>query len=103
MPTLVEALEGKYGPEENEGVDQGIPIAIYVPRKGPRNIVPSLLVLNDCNIDSAGDECDLQKKCHVVEELDLAQNNLTHWTDVSKRVICVFIHEHDFIQDFTNT
>lgn len=82
MPSLVEALEGKYGPEEIEGADEGIPIAIYVPRKGPRNIVPSLLVLNDCNIDSAGNECDLQKKCHVVEELDLAQNNLTHWSDV---------------------
>ncbi|KAJ1522603.1 hypothetical protein ONE63_001783 [Megalurothrips usitatus] len=82
MPTLVEALEGKYGPEDGDGMDSGIPIAIYVPRKGPRNIVPSLLVLNDCDIDSAGDENDLQKKCHVVEELDLAQNNLTHWADV---------------------
>lgn len=80
MPTLVEALEGKYGPEDAEGLDEAI--AIYVPRKGPRNIVPSLLVLNDCDIDSAGDENDVQKKCHVVEELDLAQNNLTHWADV---------------------
>lgn len=83
MPSLVEALEGKYGPDDTEALDQGLPIAIYVPRKGPRNIVPSLLVLNDCDINSAGDEHDLQKKCHAVEELDLAQNNLTNWADVS--------------------
>lgn len=44
--------------------------------------VPELLVLNDCNIDRAGDSEDLQKKCSTVRELDLAQNKLERWEEV---------------------
>jgi len=64
-----------------------MPIAIYVPRKNPRNMIPNLLVLNDCDIDSAGQESDLRDKCQGVEELDLAQNCLSRWSEVSPTIL----------------
>lgn len=81
MPSLLEAIIEKYGCFEDDTFDQ-MPIAIYVPRKNPRNMIPNLLVLNDCDIDSAGHESDLRDKCHGVEELDLAQNCLSRWSEV---------------------
>jgi hypothetical protein len=80
MSSLLEAIDNKYGKEDNYDLD--FPIAIYVPRKSPRNSIPSLLVLNDCDIETAGDEQELEKKCQGVEELDLAQNKLKKWTEV---------------------
>lgn len=44
--------------------------------------VPQLLVLNDCDIDRAGEPEDLRKKCCTVKELDLAQNKLQNWNEV---------------------
>lgn len=44
--------------------------------------VPELLVLNDCDIDCAGEPDDLRKKCCSVKELDLAQNKLQNWNEV---------------------
>lgn len=44
--------------------------------------VPDLLVLNDCDIDCAGEPDGLQKKCCTVKELDLAQNKLKSWKEV---------------------
>lgn len=44
--------------------------------------VPELLVLNDCDIDCAGEPDDLRKKCCSVKELDLAQNKLQSWNEV---------------------
>jgi len=82
MPSLLEAIVEKYECFEDDTFDQ-MPIAIYVPRKNPRNMIPNLLVLNDCDIDSAGQESDLRDKCHGVEELDLAQNCLSRWSEVS--------------------
>lgn len=82
MPSLLEAIEQKYGHDVAEVCELDIPIAIYVPKKNPRNCIPSLLVLNDCSIDSAGNEELLQDKCERVEELDLAQNCLTRWAEV---------------------
>lgn len=82
MPSLLEAIAEKYGCFEDDTFDR-MPIAIYVPRKNPRNMIPNLLVLNDCDIDSAGHESDLRDKCHGVEELDLAQNRLSRWNEVS--------------------
>lgn len=45
--------------------------------------VPQVLVLNDCGIDQAGPPEDLKKKCNSVKELDLAQNKLENWNEVS--------------------
>ncbi|GJQ78831.1 hypothetical protein Trydic_g2673 [Trypoxylus dichotomus] len=85
MPSLLEALEQKYGESstESEGSEEeGISVSIYVPRKSPRLTVPSLLVLNDCDITSAGEQQALVDKCAAVEELDLAKNKLNYWPEV---------------------
>lgn len=39
-------------------------------------------MLNDCDIDCAGEPDDLRKKCCSVKELDLAQNKLQSWNEV---------------------
>lgn len=41
-----------------------------------------MLVLNDCDIDCAGEPDELRKKCGTVRELDLAQNKLKSWKEV---------------------
>lgn len=86
MPSLLEALEQKYGESstESEGSEEeGISVSIYVPRKSPRLTVPSLLVLNDCDIATAGEHQALVDKCAAVEELDLAKNKLNYWPEVN--------------------
>lgn len=109
MPSLLEALEQKYGdPADSESSSPdddsaGISIAIFVPCKyvhpfltfyflllkfrflyrSPRAVVPALLVLNDCDIATAGERDALVAKCSNVEELDLAKNKLDQWTEVS--------------------
>ncbi|XP_055380320.1 tubulin-specific chaperone cofactor E-like protein [Condylostylus longicornis] len=86
MPSLLEAIEEKYGvgccdfsgpPDPQEQL-----VSIFVPKLPPLVSVPQLLVLNDCDIDCAGSEEDLKKKCHTVRELDLAQNKLANWNEV---------------------
>lgn len=84
MPSLLEALERKYGSVggPNPCIDD-LPVAIFVPKRSPRLSVPTLLVLNDCDIDCAGDACALADKCADVVELDIANNRLTNWDEVS--------------------
>ncbi|KAL2749061.1 tubulin-specific chaperone cofactor E-like protein [Vespula maculifrons] len=94
MPSLLEALELKYGSSttecsltDDEG-ESGSPkaalsVSIFIPKKSPRHTVPALLVLQDCDIECAGnDDEKLRNKCKNVEELDLAQNKLSQWTEV---------------------
>ncbi|XP_066594944.1 tubulin-specific chaperone cofactor E-like protein [Prorops nasuta] len=94
MPSLLEALELKYGSsigdcsltdEETESTSPkaALSVSIFVPKKSPRHTVPALLVLQDCDIESAGhDDEKLRSKCKNVEELDLAQNKLSQWDEV---------------------
>lgn len=86
MPSLLEALEQKYGESSTESdgseEEEGISISIYVPSKSQRTAIPSLLVLNDCDITSAGERQSLIAKCSGVEELDLAKNKLRDWEEV---------------------
>uniref|UniRef100_A0A182J9Z7 Uncharacterized protein n=1 Tax=Anopheles atroparvus TaxID=41427 RepID=A0A182J9Z7_ANOAO len=87
MPTLLEALEEKYGgepdeKEEHAKEEEAVLVSIFVPKLPPRQSTPQLLVLNDCNIDRAGEPEDLKKKCRIVKELDLAQNKLNNWNEV---------------------
>ncbi|CAH0560824.1 unnamed protein product [Brassicogethes aeneus] len=85
MPSLLEALEQKYGESSTESDcsdEEGISVSIFVPCKSPRSIVPALLVLNDCDIATAGEKEILEAKCSGVEELDLAKNKLSHWIEV---------------------
>nr|CAD7200169.1 unnamed protein product [Timema douglasi] len=82
MPSLSEAIHKKYDKEGDVCVKFDLPVEIYVPKISPRKSIPSLLVLNDCDIDSAGDEHELDHLCQIVEELDLAQNKLEKWAEV---------------------
>lgn len=88
MPSLLEALERKYGAkgEVNPPIDD-MPVAIFVPKRSPRLSVPTLLVLNDCDIDCAGDACALADKCADVVELDIANNKLAEWEEVSYSLV----------------
>lgn len=85
MPSLLEALDQKYGRSStgsDGSEDEGISIAIFVPCRSPRAAVPALLVLNDCDIVTAGEKEALAAKCACVEELDLAKNKLSDWSEV---------------------
>ncbi|CAG9861078.1 unnamed protein product [Phyllotreta striolata] len=85
MPSLLEALEQKYGESSTDSdgsEDEGISVSIFVPCKSPRAVVPALLVLNDCDIATAGEKEALIAKCASVEELDLAKNKLQEWPEV---------------------
>lgn len=87
MPSLLEAIEQKYGTEAFSDEDEddeelGISVAIFVPRRPPRTCIPSLLVLNNCDIATAGEGDELTDKCACVEELDLAANKLSEWEEV---------------------
>lgn len=92
MPSLLEAIEQKYGfGDQFEGVldfpmfnepksprKKELNVAIFIPRRSPRMSVPTLLVLNNCRIETSGEVLD---KCADVEELDLAGNLLTDWVE----------------------
>lgn len=98
MPSLLEALELKYGSttadcseccltdEETElsgSPKSALSVSIFIPKKSPRHTVPALLVLQDCDIECAGNDAEkLKNKCKNVEELDLAQNKLSQWDEV---------------------
>jgi hypothetical protein len=99
MPSLLEALELKYGdvPVDSCLTDEelepptlsgsprsaALSVSIFIPKKSPRHTVPALLVLQDCDIECAGaDDEKLRSKCRNVEELDLAQNKLSKWDEV---------------------
>ncbi|KAG5680830.1 hypothetical protein PVAND_010312 [Polypedilum vanderplanki] len=84
MPTLLEALEEKYGYAHTSDIEAEaeLLVSIFVPKRPPRISVPTVLVLNDCGIDQAGSADDLKKKCCTVKELDLAQNKLENWNEV---------------------
>ncbi|CAB0000895.1 unnamed protein product [Nesidiocoris tenuis] len=77
MPSLLEGIEAKYG-SDSDDYELDIPI-LYVTRS---TAVPPVLVFNDFGIDSAGSEESLKTKCQNVQELDLAQNSLSQWTEV---------------------
>ncbi|XP_030383795.1 tubulin-specific chaperone cofactor E-like protein [Scaptodrosophila lebanonensis] len=103
MPSLLEALERKYFAEcEFENANEPelhkrddlpndftvtkcggrMEFSIFIPRLSPLTSVPELLVLNDCDIDCAGDFDSIREKCQRVRELDLAQNKLKDWQEV---------------------
>uniref|UniRef100_A0A1A9W2G9 Ubiquitin-like domain-containing protein n=1 Tax=Glossina brevipalpis TaxID=37001 RepID=A0A1A9W2G9_9MUSC len=96
MPSLLEALERKYFSDYESEHDEVKDvrtlndergsrkrlISIFIPRLSPLMCVPELLVLNDCDIDRAGDFDSIREKCQHVRELDLAQNKLQDWQEV---------------------
>nr|XP_014350464.1 PREDICTED: tubulin-specific chaperone cofactor E-like protein isoform X2 [Latimeria chalumnae] len=89
--SFMQVITEKYSPE-NFPYRRGPGVGVYVP-VGPQGSplkdrlnLPSILVLNSCGITSAGDESEIAAFCAHVSELDLSDNQLQHWEEVSKIV-----------------
>ncbi|XP_038129354.1 tubulin-specific chaperone cofactor E-like protein [Cyprinodon tularosa] len=89
--SFVEVINEKYSPENfpyRRGPGMGV---VVVPTAGlqgspmkDRLNLPSVLVLNSCGINKAGDQADIAAFCAHVIELDLSHNNLHDWHEISK-------------------
>ncbi|KAM4650406.1 tubulin-specific chaperone cofactor E-like protein isoform 2-T3 [Discoglossus pictus] len=89
--SFMQVLSEKYSPE-NFPYRRGPGAGVHVP-PGPqvspmkdRLNLPSVLVLNGCGINCAGEECEIAAFCSHVSELDLSHNKLEDWQEVSKIV-----------------
>ena len=56
-------------------------VALTLKRSG-RQRLPSVLILSECDIEEAGDEDEVERKCEGVRELDLSRNKLKEWSEV---------------------
>lgn len=89
--SFVEVICEKYSPENfpyRRGMGIGIHIA-FGPQGSPvkaRLNLPAILVLDGCGINTAGEETDIAAFCSHVCELDLSNNNLQDWYEISKIV-----------------
>ncbi|XP_034286388.1 tubulin-specific chaperone cofactor E-like protein [Pantherophis guttatus] len=89
--SFMQVLCEKYSPE-NFPYRRGPGMGVHVPAtpKGSpmkdRLNLPSVLVLNSCGITCAGDEREIAAFCAHVSELDLSDNKLEDWHEVSKIV-----------------
>ncbi|XP_043532334.1 alpha-tectorin [Chiloscyllium plagiosum] len=89
--SFVEVICEKYSPE-NFPYRRGMCIGIHTsagpqgsPMKARLNL-PTILVLDGCGITTAGKESDIAAFCSHVSELDLSDNNLQDWYEISKIV-----------------
>ncbi|XP_018080117.1 tubulin folding cofactor E-like L homeolog isoform X1 [Xenopus laevis] len=92
--SFMQVLCEKYSPE-NFPYRRGPGAGVHVP-PGPqvspmkdRLNLPSILVINSCGINCAGDESEIAAFCSHVSELDLSGNKLDDWEEVSKIVSSV--------------
>lgn len=84
MPSLPEAVDLKYGDEcPDAQVTEVACVALTLKRSG-RQRLPSVLILSECDIEKAGDEEEVERKCEGVRELDLSRNKLKEWSEVFK-------------------
>uniref|UniRef100_UPI00398F181E tubulin-specific chaperone cofactor E-like protein isoform X3 n=1 Tax=Pristiophorus japonicus TaxID=55135 RepID=UPI00398F181E len=89
--SFVEVICEKYSPE-NFPYRRGMGIGIHIsagPQGSPlkaRLNLPTILVLDGCGINTAGKESDIAAFCSHVCELDLSDNNLQDWYEISKIV-----------------
>ncbi|XP_032085011.1 tubulin-specific chaperone cofactor E-like protein isoform X2 [Thamnophis elegans] len=89
--SFMQVLCEKYSPE-NFPYRRGPGMGVHVPatpQGSPmkdRLNLPSVLVLNSCGITCAGDEREIAAFCAHVSELDLSDNKLEDWHEVSKIV-----------------
>lgn len=89
--SFMQVLCEKYSPE-NFPYRRGPGMGVHVPatpQGSPmkdRLNLPSVLVLNSCGITCAGDENEIAAFCAHVFELDLSDNKLEDWHEVSKIV-----------------
>ncbi|XP_051788213.1 alpha-tectorin [Erpetoichthys calabaricus] len=89
--SFMQVISEKYSPE-NFPYRRGPGMGVVVP-PGPQGSpmkdrlnLPSVLVLNSCGITCAGDESEIAAFCSHVSELDLSDNKLQDWHEISKIV-----------------
>ncbi|MBN3293338.1 TBCEL protein, partial [Polypterus senegalus] len=89
--SFMQVISEKYSPE-NFPYRRGPGMGVVVP-PGPQGSpmkdrlnLPSILVLNSCGITCAGDESEIAAFCSHVSELDLSDNKLQDWHEISKIV-----------------
>ncbi|KAL2095755.1 hypothetical protein ACEWY4_007903 [Coilia grayii] len=90
--TFMQVISEKYSPE-NFPYRRGPGVGVVVVPSGPQGSpmkdrlnLPSVLVLNGCGISRAGDEGEIAAFCAHVMELDLSDNKLRDWHEISKIV-----------------
>ncbi|XP_036209610.1 tubulin-specific chaperone cofactor E-like protein isoform X3 [Myotis myotis] len=89
--SFMQVLCEKYSPENfpyRRGPGMGVHVPV-TPQGSPmkdRLNLPSVLVLNSCGITCAGEETEIAAFCAHVSELDLSDNKLEDWHEVSKIV-----------------
>ena len=81
MRSLTQALHDKYSDDEDVKSSDFV-MFVHVPRTSQRQRLPSVLVLDHCDIDSVGDEESLSSNCSDVRELDLSNNQISGWNEV---------------------
>ncbi|KAG5269125.1 hypothetical protein AALO_G00198550 [Alosa alosa] len=89
--TFMQVISEKYSPENfpyrrGPGVGVVVPIGPQGSPMKDRLNLPSILVLNGCGISRAGDQGEIAAFCAHVMELDLSNNKLRDWHEISKIV-----------------
>ncbi|XP_034995299.2 tubulin-specific chaperone cofactor E-like protein isoform X2 [Zootoca vivipara] len=89
--SFMQVLCEKYSPENfpyrrGPGMGVHVPATLQGSPMKDRLNLPSVLVLNSCGITCAGDENEIAAFCAHVCELDLSDNKLEDWHEVSKIV-----------------
>ncbi|KAM8927983.1 tubulin-specific chaperone cofactor E-like protein isoform 1-T1 [Pelodytes ibericus] len=89
--SFMQVLCEKYSPENfpyrrGPGAGVHVPPGPHVSPMKDRLNLPRILVLNSCGISCAGEEREIAAFCSHVSELDLSDNKLDDWQEVSKIV-----------------
>uniref|UniRef100_A0A8C5PR82 Tubulin folding cofactor E like n=1 Tax=Leptobrachium leishanense TaxID=445787 RepID=A0A8C5PR82_9ANUR len=89
--SFMQVLCEKYSPENfpyrrGPGAGVHVPAGPHVSPMKDRLNLPSILVLCGCGISCAGEESEIAAFCSHVSELDLSDNRLDDWLEVSKIV-----------------
>jgi len=82
MRSLTQAVHDKYDDDEEDVNNSGLIMFLHVPKTPRRQRLPSVLVLDHCDIDSIGDEETLSSTCSDVREIDLSNNQISGWNEV---------------------
>ena len=79
MRSLTQAIHDKFDDDDEDVSSSELVMFLHVPKTSRRQRLPSVLVLDHCDIDSVGDEESLSSTCSDVRELDLSDNQISGW------------------------
>lgn len=89
MRSLTQAIHDKFDDDDEDVSSSELVMFLHVPKTSRRQRLPSVLVLDHCDIDSVGDEESLSSTCSDVRELDLSDNQISGWDEVVKLINCL--------------